>query len=71
MADLPYAHETVGHYDKVRFFDPADARQLAEFMAELMEGRLTFDFCSAPTPSQPFAENWGDLFERLLTVNGS
>lgn len=71
VADLPYAHETVGHYDKAKFFDPSDARQLAKYMLELMEGRLAFDICAAPVPSQPFAADWGELFEKLLPAKGS
>lgn len=68
VADLPYAHETVGRYDKAKFFDPTDARQLADYMMALMEGRLQFDLCDPIEPPQPFAPDWGALFEILLTA---
>lgn len=32
VVDLPYAHETVGNYDKVRFFDENNSIELAEYM---------------------------------------
>lgn len=68
VADLPYAHETVGRYDKAKFFDPTDACQLADYMMALMEGRLQFDLCDPIEPTQPFAPDWGALFEILLAA---
>ncbi|MDH5189741.1 MAG: glycosyltransferase [Gammaproteobacteria bacterium] len=66
VADLPYAHETVGQYDKVMFFPPTDASQLANYMMRLIDGKLQFDSHDAIVPPQPFAHNWKSLFEILL-----
>lgn len=66
VADLPYAHETVGRYDKAKFFDPTDECQLADCMMALMEGRLQFDLCDPIEPPQPFAPDWERLFGILL-----
>jgi len=65
-ADLPYAHETVGQYDKVKFFDPNDANMLAKNMIALLEGQLQFDSSPHVPPAQPFAGNWDELFNILL-----
>ena len=35
IADLKYAHETVGSYEGVSFFDPTDARELAKLLLAL------------------------------------
>jgi glycosyltransferase involved in cell wall biosynthesis len=67
-ADLPYAHETIGHYDKARFFDPDNAAELALRMEELMDNRLLFDRCEAGTPSPPFAKDWDELLD-ILTAD--
>jgi len=32
MVDLRYAHETVGNYDRVTFFDPNNPEGLAKYM---------------------------------------
>ena len=69
-ADLPYAHETVGNYDKVLFFDPESVEDLAEKMQQAMLGR--FSSQTFPTPVFPFVNNWKDLFKVLLSAqNGN
>jgi len=42
IADLPYAKETVGNYDKVNFFDPDDYQLLAMFMQQHIDKTLKF-----------------------------
>lgn len=69
-ADLPYAHETVGRYDKARFFDPDDAAELAARMEELMDGRLSYDRCDGGVPPPPFASGWNELFDILVEDGG-
>ena len=65
-ADLPYAHETIGSYDAVRFFPPRNASALADLMAQLIGNTLRFDSVHEPNPAQPFAPNWNALFDLLL-----
>ena len=65
-ADLPYARETIGRYDKVKFFDPDNPGELARHMGQLIAGRLVYDKTEDPMPAQPFAGNWHELFEILL-----
>lgn len=66
VADLPYAYETVGDYERAAFFDAADAGQLADLMLQAMNDELAFQ--RAPVTSsapQPFAKNWAELFAIL------
>lgn len=65
-ADLPYAHETVGVYDRVRFFDPQDPASLARLMKEVVAGSILYDRETTLTPYAPFAPNWEELFDILL-----
>lgn len=66
VADLPYAHETVGAYDRVSFFDPLSPNGLADLMEAHLRGELH------PCPhqqafiAQPFAANWEDLLRMVV-----
>lgn len=65
-ADLPYAHESVGHCGNVCFFDPADAPALADLMLNLHRGNKTFGTADPSPPPAPFARDWKELLELLL-----
>lgn len=64
-SDLPYAHETVGSYNRVLFFDSKSPYDLAEKMTMAMNSEFSCvtDFVR---PTQPFAEDWQQLFKILL-----
>jgi glycosyltransferase involved in cell wall biosynthesis len=66
LSDLPYARETVGSYDKVKFFQPDDCFQLADFMKSFIDKSLVYDGNKSFRVQRPFAENWKELFEILL-----
>jgi glycosyltransferase involved in cell wall biosynthesis len=68
VADLPYAHETVGSYASVQFFNPSDAQALAAAMEAFVQGRLTFSAATAQPVAAPFAKNWQELFQILLAT---
>jgi hypothetical protein len=68
IAELPYAHETVGTYDKVSFIDPYDAKGLANKMKSLMDGTFNFSGAVTTSPESPFVSNWRELL-MLLTAN--
>jgi glycosyltransferase involved in cell wall biosynthesis len=71
VADLPYAHETVGYYPSVRFFDPTDPAALAQRMAEFLHSEFHFDGTTQPSIAPPFARNWSELFHILLSDPGA
>lgn len=66
VADLPYAHETVGNYDKACFFYPNDAVALAALMEKAINGSLNYDVSNYTKPQQPFVQSWNELFELIL-----
>jgi len=66
-ADLPYAHETVGHYDRVKFFNPVEATELASRMEEFLDGKLRYDHNEIEMPPAPFAANWDELLDILVS----
>jgi glycosyltransferase involved in cell wall biosynthesis len=65
-ADLPYARETVGNYDKVCFFNPDDPYELSNLMENIIYNKLTFQSNKVPQPKHPFAQSWEELFDILL-----
>jgi glycosyltransferase involved in cell wall biosynthesis len=66
LADLPYAHETMGNYDKVSFFNPDDPAKLAGLMEKVMDGNIRFDGNKLQPIAEPLAMNWRELFNKLL-----
>lgn len=66
VADMPYAHETVGNYDRVSFFSPTDTSALADLMQAIIERRWQPAGAKDGAPLQPFVPNWNELW-RLVT----
>lgn len=67
VADLPYSHETVGNYDKVVFFDPNSASQLADYMDDFLSNQLTFEqHIYISKENSLMSQSWEDLFKILL-----
>ena len=68
LADLPYAHETIGEYKNVQFFDPNRAPQLAILMRNIYRGSFRFSGSCGTENAPPFAPNWNALFNLLLSA---
>lgn len=66
LADEKYAHETIGEYDKVIFFNPDNHKSLSEIMKKLMNGSAVYEHSKKMNIEQPFASNWKELFDILL-----
>lgn len=66
VADLPYAHETVGNCESVTFLPAHDAKSWAKTFESLAAGQWEFGRHSSPVPDEPFAADWSQLW-RLLT----
>jgi glycosyltransferase involved in cell wall biosynthesis len=67
LSDLPFAHETLGNYDKAAFFDPDKAENLADCMKKIMGNKMEYDTHKAINVDPPFSRNWKELFELLLS----
>jgi glycosyltransferase involved in cell wall biosynthesis len=65
-ADLPYAHETIGTYGPVEFFDIDHPEALADLMEKAINGTLKWRTVCAKPIHQPFAKDWLALWKLLL-----
>lgn len=61
-ADLPYARESIGTYDRVDFFDPHQAADLAALMLRRHCGTERFGTATQPLPAEPYVSSWKALF---------
>ena len=66
VADLPYAHETVGEYDEVSFVNPDDVDGVALEMKKILDGKKLSGHSKDSVPKQPYAKNWMELFDMIL-----
>lgn len=67
VADLPYAHETVGKYGPVSFFPAGSPQSLADLMSAFINGTWVPSGSEHPDPFQPFAPDWGSLWRILIS----
>lgn len=68
IADLPYAHETIGTYDKVAFFNPNERVSLAKIMKELISGeeKKVLNKVTEDSIDKPYAEKWYETMKLIL-----
>lgn len=67
IANLPYAHETASGAKQVAFFDPNNAKQLADLMQKIINSDVTgFKPVYRPQIDEPYTCSWEELFNKLL-----
>lgn len=66
ISNLPFAHEAVGNYERVKFLDPFDAEKIAKAMKEIMAGKFFFEHSVEKEPEAPFAKGWPELIDMIL-----
>lgn len=66
VADLPYAHETVGDYDKVSFFNPYSCDDLYEKMNRILNNVFYYSRNKATIYQAPFFNSWTKLIEYII-----
>lgn len=67
VANLPYAKETVGEYDKAKFFDPNDAQELASCMKGIIvSGKIEYDTTKPIHYPKPYIQDWEALMVLLI-----
>lgn len=67
VADLAYAHETVGDYKMACFFDPDSPAALAALMEKAIHSLLEYDLHAYTVPQQPFVQSWTALYNLILS----
>ena len=66
VADLPYAHETVGKYDDVSFVAPNNINSISDSMMKIIEGKSLNKVSDLNDPVDPFYDGWTDLIKGIL-----
>ena len=69
LADLPYAHETIGKYDKVKFFKPENYNQLSEFMQKEINKTNIYMQTEESNVEEPYANDWKELLKMIIDYN--
>lgn len=71
LADLVYAKETVGFYEKAKFFNPSNAEELASYIKQILSNELQFDETKSIAYPKPYVENWEDLLLLMIKEEDS
>ena len=64
---MEYAHETVGNYNNVSFFNSDNSDKLKELIESFINKDIVYDGNNIDHPAEPFVSSWKELFEILLT----
>lgn len=64
-SNLDYAKETIGAYEKVSFFDPLKANELANLITEYVSGNIVYQGNSA-TKNRNELKSWKELFDYMI-----
>jgi len=66
VANLPYAHETVGNCDAVTFLPAHDVQAWEATIHQMVARKHTFGKKSHSLPEEPFAADWFQLWSLLI-----
>lgn len=68
LADLPYAHETLGEYNKVLFFNPQSSKELANEMKKIILNKKEQKYNKNTTKEdkEVLYKNWEELFKKII-----
>lgn len=64
LSDLEYSHETIGNYEKVKFFDPMNANELADIMLKVINDEIVYD--KSIVESYDYIEGWNLLIKYIV-----
>ena len=66
VANLPYAKETIGDYEKVTFFDENNPKELAELITKFVNHKLEFQGNTDLNTDKDSLENWNAVFDYIF-----
>lgn len=66
LANLPYAKETIGDYDKVSFFDVDEPRELAALITKFVNKTIVYQGNKTQFETSNQLNNWFELFDFIL-----
>ena len=66
VADLPYAHETVGDYNQVAFIPYNDPIAWSNIFFKILNNSFIFSDHKAQIPDDPYTSTWKNLWPLLI-----
>ena len=66
LANLPYAKETIGNYDKVSFFDVDNPQELADLINEFVNKTIQYQGNKYTFDKNDQLNNWNSIFDFML-----
>lgn len=66
LADLPYARETIGAYEKVSFFDPNSVEDLRDLLEAFVNETIDYEGNAEVMVTNPHTKGWKSLFNLIL-----
>lgn len=66
ISNLDYAEESIGKYDKVVFFNPENAQELADILQKMLINEITFKKVNCT--QKPDFEDWKSLLTYILSL---
>lgn len=65
-ANLPYAIETIGEYDKVSFFNVNNPKELANYITEFVNNTIQYQGNSYTFDKKEQLNDWNSIFDYIL-----
>jgi glycosyltransferase involved in cell wall biosynthesis len=65
-SNLPYAKETIGLYDKIKYFNHSNHKELASYMEDIINNTIVYDETRVHKYDFPYADNWQELFDKIF-----
>lgn len=66
ISNIAYAKETINGYSKVKYFDPNNPLELSILILEFLNNNLIYSPSKKIELTNPFANDWDELFQILL-----
>lgn len=66
LANLPYAKEAVGNYEKVSFFEPTNTEKLAQLITDFVNKTIAFKRNTTTFDNKEELENWNAVFNYIF-----
>ena len=66
LPNLPYAKETIGNYDLVRFFDIENPKELAQLITDFVNNTITFQGNKYIFDESTQLKDWNAVFDFIL-----
>lgn len=65
VADLPYAHETVGTYNQVCYFDCNNENELSKILEQVLEHKDVFGYSNYVIKNKFICHSWDDVLNKV------